>query len=248
MPKKEFLQFNFTEPVNESKSMNEFLEAKKNSVRRSLKNNQNKTNYAWIVVFILLLSLFFLAGYSYYRNLESEKQIDSLKTQTNTQQLNQDDVQNIVTGDNFSLVLNRPTPANFRLERNVTESQFLEDLTTVKTNFTSSNVKDGQELISGIEVQISEYDNKLDKSLFEETVLTKLDTGYEIVTRDVILPKNTKVTQIQRKDMTEDEVYYITVTEDNYYIIKVYNQAARYPEFEETTEFTESLLPSLYLN
>jgi hypothetical protein len=248
MPNKEFLRFNFTEPVKEAEDLTRFLETKQQSVKSKLSQKQGGANgHAWIIIFVLIFSLIGLGVYSVLKNRENENQIASLKNQTgaNTPEEN---TKNIITADNFSLILNTPTPSNFAIKRQVLPSPFLDGKEVVQTSFLGANTKTGQELFSGIEVQISEFDNKMDKTLFEETVLTKLGEKYEVKSRDVSLPKNIKVTQIQQKNDNLDETYYITVTEDNYYIIKIYNQSSRYPEFNSTTKFTESLLPNLYLN
>jgi hypothetical protein len=248
MSNKEFLRFNFTEPVKESDDLTSFLETKHQSTKSNVSQKQGGgNNQAWVIIFILIFSLVVLGGYSAFKNRENENQIKSLKNQTSTN-MAEEARKNIITGDNFSLILNAPTPSNFNVKRQVAPSKFLDGKEAVQTSFIGINAKTGQDLISGIEVQISEYDNKMDKSLFEETVLAKLGDKYEIKSRDITLPKSLKVTQLQQKDKNLDEVYYVTVTEDNYYIIKVYNQGARYPEFSAATKFTDSLLPNLYLN
>ena len=249
MEEKENLNFNFAQPVKEAESLKQFLEEKENAVKASLssENKIKKGSRAWILVFVLMISLISLATYTLLKNRENERQIAVLKSQTTTT-TPEGQSKNIVTADNFSLILPTTTPDNFALERKNISFTFLDNKNGVQVNFTGKNTKAGQELVSGIDIQISEFDNKMDKTTFVQQVLAKLGDKYELKLGDVTLPKDIKVSKIQPKDGTQDQIYYVTVTEDNYYVIKVYNQAQRYAEFENVSKFTESLLPSLYLN
>jgi hypothetical protein len=249
MQDNENTNFNFTQPIIEADNLNQYLDEKEKAIKANLATAKktHSNGRAWILVFVLLLSLIALATYTLVKNRENENQIAALKNQTSTSTTDPS-TQNIVTADNFSLVLNTPTPDNFTMDRKVITSPYLDNQTAVQVDFTGKNNKAGQDLISGIEVQVSEYDNKLDKTAFEQLVLSKLGDKYEIESTNISLPKNIMAAKIQQKDGNLDDTYYVAVTQDNYYVIKLYNEASRYSEFDDVSSFTNTLLPNLYLN
>ncbi len=243
--------FDFSKTLSARESFEDYVSKKENDLKQTLHTSQpnyRRGNKSWVIIFVLMLSLVGLGTYTLIQNKENEKQISSLKNQSVAGAQDVNSAQNIISAEGFSLVLNQATPSNFALGRKSGSFEIIPEKQAVTTSLLTNNTKAGQTLQSGLEVSTTEYDNKLDKEAYENLIVSKLGDQFEIKSRDINLPKEIKVTKIQSKDNSEDIVYYATVTEDSYYLIKIYNQASRYPEFDDSTRFTENLLSALYLN
>ena len=74
-------------------------------------------------------------------------------------------VKNIISGDNFSLVLNEKTPDGFEMTKKSTQSPFFEQKNVVNFSFVKKIPNSSSEFL-GIQIVTSEYDSKLDQKTF----------------------------------------------------------------------------------
>lgn len=243
-------QFDFKKPIESNGNFKAFLNSKENTLKQKLSSeepNSRVNNKSWVLVFVLMLSLIMLGTYTLLQGQENDRQVSTLKKQQVAGIL-EENTQNIVTAENFSLVLNQQTPKGFEITRQTGKFEYLENSEAVTTKFLAKPSKGGQELITGIEVSVAEYDNQLDRKGFQEKVLSKLGNAYELKSEDVNLPKDFKVSKIQAKEDLDSVSYYTAVTQDNYYLIKIYNQTSKFSDLNELSRFTDSFLQNLYLN
>ena len=242
-------EFNFEDPFDSSQLDNDYLQKNEQEIitRTFQHPPKRRPSRAWGLVLILFISLGVLSAYTINQQIENQEEIDLLQ---NAQVAGaQDEVEDtVISGDSFSLVISRNIPGEFSLSRSENRSELFEDRPSVSTEYTTTNKKAGLDLTNGIGVTSSPYDNQYDQNSFEEQVLENLGNDYRIVSENITLPKNIKATKIESIDSSNLIDHYVVVTEENYYVIKIYNQSLRYSEFSETTEFTNSLLEYLYLN
>jgi len=243
-------QFDFKKALDQQDSFESFLSSKENIIKQRLNSHspENKVkSKSWALVFVLMLSLIVMGTYTLLQSRHNDRELAALKRERVAGVL-EENTQNIVTADGFSLVLNQSTPKAFEIGRQTGKFEFLENTEATTTKFLAKPTKGGQELLTGIEVSVAEYDNQLDNKSFSQKVLAKLGSSYEIKSEDVNLPKDFKVTKIQIKNDPESTAYYSAVTQDNYYLIKIYNQTSKYSDLNELSRFSDSLLQNLYLN
>lgn len=250
MIKKPNQTFNFQSEFKEKNEIfRQYLKSKEKAIKSKFftGNSQNNQSKSWILVFVLMMGIVSLGSYSLNQNKEKNIQSTNIKNQ-GVAGVYEDKSQNIITGDSFSLVLTQKTPKGFDLQVKKSVANKITGKNSTVTSFLAKQNKGGQELQTGIEGWVNEYDNKMDKTIFEDFVLSKLGGEYEIKSRDINLPKDIKITKLESKNGNKDLVYYVTVTNENYYIFKLYNQTSKYPELNEQSRFTDTFLQGLYLN
>jgi hypothetical protein len=242
--------FDFKQPIQRDKQFEEFVRTKEESLKRKLSPRKpSQDRHMWALVSILMLSLIGLGVFALIQKQDNERQIAALKSKgvAGVNESVENPMANIITAEGFSLVLKQPAPKGFQLDRRSSSFEYLANKTAVITSFLANQKVEGKEVISGIEVSVSEYDNKLDRKAFDKQVVEKLGPDFEIKSEDINIPNDFKLSKIQSKN-PENISYYTTVTSNNYYVIKVYNQTAKYSEFSEISRFTDSILETIYLN
>lgn len=199
----------------------------------------------WLLVSIMMLSVISLGVYTLYQKQTTERQIAQLKNQ---QVAGVQEVSNTVIGaDGFSLVLKNPAPEAFKLDRRTVPFEFIPNKIASATRYVARVNRDNNELISGIEVVVSEYDNRLTEADFNKAVALKLGVDWVQKETDVTIPKEIKLTKFTSSKNQTDEVY-TALTTDNYYLIKIYNQTTKYTDLAELSRFSDGILDYLYLN
>jgi len=238
----------FKEAVQaQNTNFDSFLKNQEDALKTKLEAAPNPApNQLWLLVSILMLSIIGLGVFTLYQSQTTEKQIAALKNQQ-VAGVSEDDGRVIIGAEGFSLVLKSTPPDSFKIDRRTIPFEFIPNKIASATRYVSRINRDNRELISGIEVVVSEYDNKLTTEDFNKTVVEKLGAGWVVQETNVTLPRGIKLTKYTNQNVQSDQIY-TALTADNYYLIKVYNQTTRYPDLAEISRFSDSILDSLYLN
>lgn len=245
----DFLQIPNLKEENKN-SIDKMLETKKAELQQKiLKNPRKHTSSAWVVVFILMITLVGLGTFTLNELKRSNESLSDIKQQ---QVAGVKDVQGFnhppISGYGFTILPNQTVSEDFKLDRNTGQSKIFPSRSSVVSSFIAEELRDGKKMKSGIEVEVLEYDNKYNQADFTDIVKKTLPSSFEITSKDIIIPRSFKISRIEDKDKIGGIVYYTAVTTDNYYVIKIYNQTKDYQEFLSVNRFTESILQNLYLN
>lgn len=237
-------KYDFISPIQQLKSnknqdssdLENFLS--ENFDRKQKQAKKKNRIFNLVIITILFLSLGGLVGFSYWQwNSGKMKKSEVAGIQDNL-------VKNIVSGDNFSLVLNEKTPDGFEMTKKSIQSPFFEQKNVVNSSFVKKIPSSNGETALGIEIITSEYDSKLDQKGFANKIRENLGNDWNILSEDINLPGQVLLSKIQKKDKSQS--YYTTATKNYYYVISILTQNK--PEYAESNRFVESLLPSLNLN
>jgi hypothetical protein len=228
-------------------SFDEFLKNQEASLQQRLQPEVHKpSSQLWLLVSILLISIIGMGVFTLYQKQITDRQIAQLKNQSVAGV--QENSGNIIIGaDGFSLLLKSNPPSAFKLDRRSVPFEFIPNKVASGTRFIARINREGQELISGIEVTVAEYDNKLTLEDFNLAVAKNLGSDWLEKGEATTLAKDIKATKYTNSKLPTNEVY-TALTADNYYLIKVYNQTTSYPDLSELSRFTDGILDTLYLN
>lgn len=242
--------FDFKQPIQPNKYFEEYVRSKEQHIKSKLYRQPPQNAHLWAIVFVLMVSMVGLGVFALLQKQEMDRYLAGLNPNPSVAGISDSNQigKNIITAEGFSLVLNTQTPEAFQLNRESGQFQPLEGQTAVTTSLLAKTNQDNQELLSGIQVSVIEYDNKLDRKTYDQAILKYLGQEYEIKGENISIPSEFQLSKIQHKTNPDGVAYYTSVTLDNYYLIKVYNQTAKYPELTPITRFTDSLLEGLYLN
>jgi hypothetical protein len=244
-------KYDFLKPIQESDEFGNYVKKTEQNLKQRINPKTPKTShpnsYLWAVVFILMLSLIGLGTFSIVQKQKTDQELATLRNQKVAGANENLNVKNIIAADGFSLVMSQATPNQFKLTRQTEPFGFLPDKIAVKTSLLAKIPADGKDQISGIEVSVSEYDNKLDRQAFDQVVIEKLGKDYNLKSDDINIPNNFKISKIQAQ-ASDGVAYYTAVTTANYYVIKIYTQTSKNNDLAEINRFTDSMLENLYLN
>ncbi len=231
----------------QNSNFDSFLNNQEEALKYKLESKPNPaSNQLWLLVSVLMLSVIGLGVFTLYQKQNTEKQIAALKNQQ-VAGVKESDDKVIIGADGFSLVLKTPAPDAFKLDRRSVPFEFIPNKIASATRYVARINRDNRELISGLEIVVSEYDNKLTSEDYNKTVIQKLGSGWVQQETSITLPKDIKLTKYSNPNVQSDEIY-TALTADNYYLIKVYNQTVRYPDLAEISRFSDGILDYLYLN
>lgn len=239
---------NYKQPLEDDAFFQEYLKSKEEVLKKKNKATRPQSTHMWALVFVLMVSLVGLGitALLQYRNTqELLAQYSNVAGVSDTQ-----NVQNIITAEGFSIVLKEETPDEYVVSRTSDTSEYVEDVLSVTTALVAElESTDGQPVKAGIEVEVIEYDNRLNQQDFAELVAQELGEDYDIIAGDISLPKDYAASIIKNTSETSNGInYHTAVTSSNYYVIKVYTQTSPFPELVSHTRFSDTLLSNLYLN
>jgi hypothetical protein len=210
--------------------------------QKGLKNQQ-----VLLIVFLLMVSLVVAGAFSIMQTLRIQELEEELNPGPEVAGITDSvDGDNIIVGSGFSIIVSEKTPEGFLLETDFGQVDLL-DQSGSTTTFMAELDKGGAELLTGIQVQVVEYDNKLEIDEYIDLVEEYLGSDYSLSSERVKVSDQFELAKFVPQSQ-DDPVYYATVTTDNYYLISLYNQTSKYPEFTDHTRFTDSLIAGLWLN
>jgi hypothetical protein len=237
-------RFDFQKALQPESAFDEFVSIKEKDIKNQLSTQSKKkpAHYFWWILLVLLLIVavygaVFL-GYKYYISRQNTPtNVKTLSTKADPESL----PGSIVSGDSFSILLDKASPNGFSLEKKLSETGFLPDKKSVVSTY--SKILNDKNV--GIEIAVSEYDNKFDRDTFDTQILKYIGADAELVNKNTPLKKNQLATKISLKS-NQNQIYYSTVTVNNYYLIKV-TRSDKAVDTEINT-FVEKMITSLSLN
>jgi hypothetical protein len=244
-------QFNFKE-VDSQIDLQDYLSKRESEIRDRLKQEHGRSKIRnWGILGVLTVCLIGLGVYSFSEISNNEVQLSQARNQIQQIAGMVDDTPSenqipAITGDWFSIAPKTVPPREFIKSSETIDFEYLDGKKAKTTAFVANIKEDNLEkqLKTGIEVQVVEFDNKYNSKQFSDLVLEKLGEDFNIESRDINIPKNFKLTKISNSD----EEFYTAVTEDNYYLIKLFRETKNIEKYENLNNFTDSILENLYLN
>lgn len=245
--------FNFKQPILGIKYLEDFMQEIDFFRRKNLKADQDKKKSykplvltIWMLITLLSAGVIGLSYFAYVQYKENQYLIaENQKKKSRVAGVNESWDLNVISGENFSIVLNQETPKGFILLSETKNWPFSKDQKSTISSFFYQTKLEDKNLFSGIKINSLEYDNKYDRESFDQLVLEKLGKDWEIKSRDINIPNNIKLSKLQNNN---GKSYYVTVTSSYYYLIEIENQTSSYPEFKEVSQFVDKFLANLYLN
>jgi hypothetical protein len=248
--------FDFSHPIEFSKFDAELDRKPQTKVEKTskpertpaeIKNQGMKQRQVLLVVFLLLISLIAAGAFSIMQTLRIQELEEELNPGPEVAGVTTSlDGDNIIVGSGFSIIVEQKTPEGFKLETDFGPIDYLNQPGST-TSLLAQVDKGGVELLTGIVVEVVEYDNKLENEEFVERIQEYLGSSYSLTSERIQVSDQFELAKFIPQSQ-DDPTYYVTVTTDNYYLITLYNQTAEYPEFTDHTRFTDSLVPGLWLN
>jgi len=235
----------------QSAQLQSYVQKREYEVRRNLEKRPARTGmgHVWVLVFILMSSLIGLSVYSVTLIQEQQQEIAALQ-QENIAEIAgaREDIEakNVITADGFSLVFNLESPQGFSSLEDKSPSRFLDDRDAVTTSYQFARITNGEEFISGISVEVAQFDNRFSREEFSARVVEVLGDTYSVSDESVIAPKSIALQRIDGGDAGVN--IYTAVTADNYYVITLYTQTQGLHGLDEVNTFTDTMISSLFLN
>lgn len=240
----------YKQPLEDDSYFQDYLKSKAETLKKTNQATRPQSSHMWALIFVLMISLVGL-GITALLQYQNTQQLLARYETADVAGANEGSIQiqNIITAEGFSIVLDEPTPEEYKLNRSTEISKFVPEIQSTTTSLIAPIDVSGVTVQSGISVEVTEYDNKLTKEEFAEQVAQQLGEDYVVIGDEVSIPKDYSVTKIKNNGATTDNIeYYTTVTSSNYYVIKVYMQTAQFPELISNTRFSDTLLQNVYLN
>lgn len=251
-PSKTHFDFNSVTDLTHT-NLDKYLEEKEKAIKQQMqpsKTNRRENSFAWLFVFALLISLIGLGTYTLTESKKNRELLSDLETKTQVLGASDDKTKASIpiSGYGFSILPDNQPPQEFKLNHKTQKSSIFKDRSEVVTSYLASVNKEGSDHLSGVEITVLEYDNRLNQEQLSNQLVTFLGSDYEVKAKDILIPRNLKVWKIEKKGRSENISYFTLVTTENYYIIKVYNETSKYPELSDISKFTDTILQKLYLN
>jgi hypothetical protein len=241
-----FNNFDFKKPYQSGEDFEAYIKETEYHLKNRIDSKATHSNLLGLVT-ILTIGLLGLGGYLFWQTQSGGDVIGSLQ-QKKVAGVQETSVQNIFSGEGFSIVFKTSTPAGFDSSKKSVELPYIKNKKGVETTFFNKQDFSGTIITNSISIVTSEYDNVYDLAKFSNLVVQNLGADYEIKSSEISIPKNIKLSKIQKKGGSDDVSYFAAVTGDNYYMIKIINESRDYPQLNEYTKFTDSFLEGLYLN
>jgi hypothetical protein len=153
----------------------------------------------------------------------------------------------ILAGDSISFDLKLKMPASFVFTKGKDIMPGFENRPAVTNKLLSQKSVGGTIFVGGIEVYISENDRLLSVSDYGQKIAKTI--GEKAVVDPSIITTQNKQTLKKIVDPTTKNLeYYVGVTENNYYFIKVNKSLSDFPDTGAETQFINTLISSIYIN
>ncbi len=240
--------FDFSKPFQESQKVEE-IKQKAAKVKAKKSETSNKpTKSSWLLVLVLMISLAAIGSFSLVEMKSLQGKVSKLENTTGQVSGVTTKAKTTITGTSFTIVTEGEIPEGYQMNYSTTDFTYLnQDNRQGSVNtYIATISKEAKEYNTGIEVKSSEYDNAWDSKRFAEEVGKKLGSDYIQDSNDITIQKGVKLSKFENSD--NNLVYYTAVTEQNYYVIKVYNQTLQNSDLIEYSRYTSSFIQNLYLN
>lgn len=237
--------FDFCEPIKKTSQNNNLNLNLESQLKEEPKSKSKNRRLNMVFICFLLASLLGISYFGYSQWQEKENLI-ARSQKSQVAGIRDEKTKNIIPGENFSFIMENKTPDGFAMTKKNVDSNLFDKKNILSTSFIVRKVKSEKELVSGIQILISEYDFKLDQGGFATFVKEKLGDDWTILSEEINLPGQIKISKITKKD--KSQTYYTTATKNYYYIIQILTDTKNTPEYTEINQFTDQLLPSLHLN
>ena len=219
-------------------------EQKKNIEQKFSETKKNKQSKSLVsIITLIALALACLCGYTVWMLRETNNQMENSSQISKSTPINPF----VISWDTASIVLDSQPTETFVKTSGPSKMDLLDGKKSTLSSYLNSTSRDGKDLISGIEINSSEYDNKLSQDSFVDKVLENLGSEYSKGTDKIYLPKGFFTNKIISKS-NSNLAYYPVVSSDNYYIIKVKNDAKTAGSNLSTPKFVDELINKTYLN
>lgn len=237
-------KFDFKQPYKAGEDFEEYVkEAEFNLKNRMKKNNGN----IFLIGFVSLLLVSFIAlgGYTWFQVAQN----NSNSGQNNQAVLGEKEsaIQNIYSGEGFSILAQTASPKGFELTKTTGETAYFPGKQVVQTLLKSDQTSKGQRFVDGVTVTRLENDGKYNAVEFSQYIAKNLGSNYTIGKNDIEIPKDVVLTQIDAIN-NSNKTLFTTITTDNYFVIEIQNDSKNSPDRKEYNEFIGTILPNLYLN
>ena len=251
--KENLSQFDFSQPVNLDNSSENFDSVEK-VIKKKLFTEKQKVKSErgsyklLLLVFVLFLGLIATGSFSFLQTLriqELEQKVN-LTEQVAGAKDGPVKSENYIVGSGWTIVLLEQPPQGFVLETELKQADYL-NRQVVVSRFLAKVNKGSLQLLSGIEVEVAEFDNRMNYQEFVNLIKEYLGNQYIQASQPLLVSNQFSLTKFTPKSK-DDPVYYVTLTLENYYLIRVFNQTEKFPEFINYTRFTDGLIDKLWLN
>ncbi len=246
-------QFDFSRPISFEES--DYYDAVEyNQLRSRLKTkhksqtHQPKFNVRlFLLVIVLLLSLIAVGSFSIVQTMKIQDLEEKLNNGSQVAGINEQiKKEHFIVGSGWTILVDQEPPDGYVLEHNLIEADYLNRKVSA-TSFLARINKGAMQLTTGIEIHTAEYDNKMTLEEFVSVIEQYLGKNYLKSNQILTVSNQFDLVRFSPKSK-DDPTYYVTMTFDNYYVIKVFNQTERFPEFIDYTRFTDKLISGLWLN
>jgi hypothetical protein len=238
--------FDFKKPYQSGEDFDSYIKETEYHLKNRIDSKATHSNLLGLVT-VLTIGLLGLGGYLFWQTQNGGNTLNLLQ-QKKVAGVQETAVQNIFSGEGFSIVFKSNTPQGFESTKKSVDFPYIKNKKGVETTFFNKQDFAGSIVTNSISIVTSEYDNNYDLQKFSNLVVQNLGSDYEVKSSEISVPKNIKLSKIQKKGGSDDVSYFAAVTGDNYYMIKIINESRDYPELNEYTKFTDSFLEGLYLN
>ncbi len=238
-------KFDFVKPAKVEFSSGFSLEEQKKSIEDNFTQTKktSKTKSFATIISLVALALIALCGYSVWQLIETNKKIDQAVVQKKLEV----DKSVIVSGDSFSLVMASNPPAKFTKTSTESKMDFLDSKKSTLTSYLYTFQKNDTEKLAGLEVNNTEYDNKLSQDSFTSKYLESLGAEYTMSSEKTFLPRGFFTNKIIPKNNPDNIAFYPVVSSNNYYIIKTTNQIRDNGDLNDVSKFADGLINQIYL-
>jgi hypothetical protein len=235
-------KFDFKQPYQVSEEFEDYVKETELSVKHRIDNRSSNSFLVGVATF-LTFCLVLLGGFTWWQVYQNQKPqpIQAVLGEKES------DIQNIYSGEGFSILSKKAAPKGFELTKDLGDSPYFPGKKVVTTTLKSTQTYQNKSVIDGISVTATENDGKLDAITFAQSIVTSLGSGYRVGGSETKIPKDIILTQIDSTKDTKKQIY-TAVTNDNYYVISIEINSKTIPSLSEYTQFSDTFLENLYLN
>jgi hypothetical protein len=248
-------KYNFKDPIKEpdKKEFDSYVNKSRNDLKSRLFGNKDARNSSiWILFFALLISFSIILLAIFLQLQNKERDLQAVKQEEGVIQEEKDSekYENVIATGRFSLVPNTEPPSEFSLTIQGAAFPYIPERQGQKIEYLAQIEVDGQEntLLSGLEAYVTQSDSEYTNQELAERVADELGDDFAVAS-EISINNDKILLPIENTANPEaDTFYYVSVTEDNYYIFILYNQVQDSPEYVRITRFTDMLIDNLWLN